>query len=63
DRIEQIEVLEANHPEFDEPTLGVISGNIFYYIANSQWGSTLDQQGKLRPESELKFPLVLKMGL
>ncbi|MCB9087479.1 MAG: hypothetical protein H6628_04115 [Calditrichae bacterium] len=63
DRIEQIEVLEANHPEFDEPTLGVISGNIFYYIANSQWGSTLDQQGQLRPESELKFPLVFKIDL
>lgn len=63
DRIEAVEVLEANNEQFDEPTLGVIVGNSFYYIANSQWGSTLDKAGQLRPESELKFPLVLKMEL
>ena len=63
DRIEQVEVLEANNEQFDEPTLGVVVDNSFYYIANSQWGSTLDKAGQLRPESELKFPLVLKMGL
>lgn len=63
DRIETVEVLEANNPVFDEPTLGVIAGNDFYYIANSQWGSTLDKAGQLRPENELKFPLVLKIDL
>lgn len=31
------DVLEANHHLFDEPTLGLIAGNEFFYIANSQW--------------------------
>ncbi|MBL8151092.1 MAG: hypothetical protein JNN15_14285 [Blastocatellia bacterium] len=46
ERIEKSEILEVNNPIFDEPTLGVIVGNYFHYIANSQWGS-VDESGKL----------------
>ena len=55
------QVLEANHPDFNEPTLGVIIGDEFYFIANSQWGSVNDKAelavDKLRP------PVVLKLSL
>ncbi|CAM2008530.1 SMP-30/gluconolactonase/LRE family protein [Acanthopleuribacter pedis] len=31
-------VLAANHPAFDEPTLGTLVGDTFTFLANSQWG-------------------------
>ena len=30
-------VLVASHPEFDEPTQGVIAGDAFHFVANSHW--------------------------
>jgi hypothetical protein len=35
-RVESIEVIEATHPAFQQPTTGVIVEQDFYYIANSQ---------------------------
>ena len=55
-------VIEANNPVFDEPTLGVLSGRKFFYIANSQWGA-IDEKGKLAAEEKLKDPIVLKLRL
>ena len=62
DRVERSEVIEANNPQFDEPTLGVIVKDDFYYIANSQWES-VNQQGQLAPSEKLRKPLVLKAKL
>ncbi|HKG22364.1 MAG TPA: hypothetical protein VKC34_10730 [Blastocatellia bacterium] len=62
DRIERFEVLEANNPVFDEPTLGVLVGNMFYYVANSQWG-TVDNKGRLAASERLKDPVILKAKL
>lgn len=31
-------VLVANHPAFDEPTLGTLVGDTYTFLANSQWG-------------------------
>jgi hypothetical protein len=46
--ITRFEVLEKNHPAYGEPTLGVLSDNNFFYIANSQWGGyDKDHQPKL----------------
>ncbi len=39
-------VLAANLPDFDEPTLGVVVGKTFRFIANSQWGN-VDESGKI----------------
>ncbi len=58
-RVERLEVIEANHPLFDEPTLGVLVKNDFYFIANSQWGS-VNEQGQLAPADKLHKPLVLR---
>ncbi len=35
--VRSVEVLESGHPAYDEPTLGVVVGDDFYYIANSGW--------------------------
>ena len=39
------EVLIANHPLFDEPTLGTVVGEAFYFVANSHW-NRFDHEGK-----------------
>lgn len=61
-RVERFETVAANLPVFDEPTLGVLNGHDFYFIANSQWGA-LDDEGHLAPEEKLKEPVVLKLKL
>ncbi|MEP6903732.1 MAG: hypothetical protein ABJA66_18560, partial [Actinomycetota bacterium] len=58
-RITKSETLEANHIDFNEPTLGVIVGADFYYIANSQWALTNDD-GTLT-EDKLKEPVILRL--
>lgn len=55
------ETLEANHADFNEPTLGVLVGKDFYYIANSQWALTNDD-GSLA-DDKLKEPVILRLKL
>lgn len=60
--ITRFEVLEANNPSFDEPTLGVLDGDNLFYIANSQWGM-IDEKGNLGAEDKLKQPIIMKLKL
>jgi sugar lactone lactonase YvrE len=53
--------LEANHPDFFEPTLGVLVENNFYYVANSQW-PLVNEKGVLDKE-KLREPVILKLAL
>lgn len=61
-RVERFQTVAANDPAFDEPTLGVLVQDHFYFIANSQWGA-LDEQGRLAPVERLKEPVILKLRL
>jgi hypothetical protein len=61
-RVERLEVIESNNPLADEPTLGVISKDNFYFIANSQW-STVNEKGELAPAEKLHRPSILKTKL
>lgn len=61
-RVERLEILEANNPVFDEPTLGAVVKDTFYWIANSQWGA-IDDKGQLAPPEKLQDPIVLKSRL
>ena len=53
-------VLARNLPDFDEPTLGTISGDEFLFVANSHWGR-FDRDGNL-PKA-LSGPVILKIKL
>jgi hypothetical protein len=53
-------VLASNLPEFDEPTLGVIRGDDFYFVANSHW-NRFDRDNRL--PDDLVGPIVLKLAL
>lgn len=55
-------ILEMNNPLFNEPTLGVVAGKDFVYVANSQWGS-FDKGGVLWPIEKLKEPTILRVKL
>jgi hypothetical protein len=61
-KIEKLQVLEVNNPLFNEPTLGVVVGNSFYFTANSQW-SAVDQKGQIQSTENLKGPIILKLRL
>lgn len=61
DRITKMNVLEANHPDFFEPTLGVFNGDDFYYVANSQW-PLVNEKAELQTE-KLRNPIILKLKL
>ena len=58
----KFEVLEKDHPAFNEPTLGTVRGNNFYYIANSQW-SGYDKDHQPKPAAQLQDIVVLKLLL
>ena len=55
-------VQAANLKEFDEPTLGVVVRDRFYFVANSQWGK-FDDKHQLPPNDRLRRPLVLRLDL
>ena len=64
DKVLSADVLVANHPDFLEPTLGVITGDTFHFIANSGWphfGKPPEDPEALR--KELPPTVVLEIDL
>ena len=58
--IESSRVLASNLDEFDEPTLGVVNDDSFYFVANSHW-NRFDRENKL-PDG-LAGPIILRIPL
>ena len=52
--------VDSNLSEFDEPTLGVVRGDDFYFVANSHW-NRFDAENYL-PDG-LSGPIILKIAL
>lgn len=61
-KIIAMEYLENGNPLLNEPTLGVIIGKEFYYVANSQWGG-YDENNSPKPWKELQDIQILKVKL
>jgi hypothetical protein len=62
EKVIRSEVLERAHPAYDEPTLGVVVGDDFFYIADGQWerfgeDGTVADAGALRPTVVLRLRL------
>ncbi len=62
ERIINIQILDRKHPAFNEPTIGTIVGDQFYYVANSQWGG-YNKDHTLKPKSELQDIIILRRKL
>ncbi len=56
------ETLERGRPDWDEPTLGAILGDEFWYVANSQWPK-FDENGALAAGAVLEPTLILTLPL
>jgi WD40 repeat protein len=61
--IQSITTLVSHHPDFDSPTTGVIVGDYFYVIANSQLIQIVGNKGKLKRPDQLKDVVVLRIKL
>ncbi len=55
-------IIDRAHPAFNEPTIGCLVGNEFYYVANSLW-SGYTKNGQQKPEDELQDVVILKKKL
>jgi hypothetical protein len=62
DELVSFQILDRAHPAFNEPTIGCVANDSFYYVANSLW-SGYTQERKLKPESELQEVVILKSSL
>ncbi len=60
-KIERVEILEANNPAFDGVTLGVLSNRKFYFAANSQW-NLLGDNGKFAAPDKLRDSGILEIN-
>lgn len=61
-RIDRVTILEMNHPKLAEPTIGVVVGQNYYFIANSHGGLLRGAKGPLADEP-LTEPAVLRIRL
>lgn len=61
-RVVSTEVLEADHPLFDNPASGVVVGDAYFYVANGQFGA-VQKDGSLPPLDQLNEPAILKLRL
>ena len=61
-KIIKLEVLAANHPDFDEPTLGVIADGHLYFNGNSQW-RFLKNDGTLANPENLQQPKIFVLPI
>lgn len=62
ERVVRTEILDRAHPAHDEPTLGVLVGDDFYYIADGQW-SHFGEEGAVADSSALRATTVLRLPL
>ena len=60
--IQRSRILEMNHPDFDEPTLGVVADGVLYFSADSQGQKFLNEKNPIRPE-DMREAYILRLPL
>ena len=61
-KISKAAILEMNHPDFDEPTLGVVVDGALYFSADSQGQKFLDAKHPIGPD-ETRDAVILRLPL
>ena len=61
-KISKAAILEMNHSDFDEPTLGVVVDGALYFSADSQGQKFLDAKHPIRPD-EMRDAVILKLPI
>jgi hypothetical protein len=62
-QIAAMKLLSSNDSRFDIPTTGVVVGDSFYFIANSQILQIAGNQGKIKNPESLTSTLIMKLKL
>lgn len=62
DKLVSFEIIDRAHPAFNEPTIGCVANDTYYYVANSFWSGYTEDR-RLKPESELQDVVILKTDL
>ncbi len=62
-RVTEVRAIVSNHPAFDLPTTGVVVGDDFYFIANSQILQTREMAGGIQNPEALKETIILTVPL
>ena len=62
DVLTDLEVMDRGHPAFNEPTIGCVIDNKFYYVANSLWSGYNDKH-QLKKAEELQDVVILRADL
>jgi hypothetical protein len=60
--ISQARILEMNHPDFDEPTLGVVVDGVLHFSSDSQGQKFLDQKHPIAPD-DTRDAVILRLPL
>lgn len=60
--ISRARILEMNHPDFDEPTLGVVVDGVLYFSADSQGQKFLNEKAPISP-ADMRDAVILKLPL
>lgn len=63
DRAERIDFLCDRDAKFNAPTTGVIVGDEFYFIANSQLLQIIGNKGKIKDSASLEETIIMKIKL
>lgn len=63
DRAEKIDFLCERDAKFNAPTTGVIVGDEFYFIANSQLLQIIGSKGKIKDPASLEQTIIMKIKL
>jgi len=61
-RISAARIIDMNHPRVAEPTLGVVVGDMYYYVANS-FGGLLRKPNSVLANQPLEEPVILKLTI
>lgn len=62
DQLVTYRVIDSAHPAFNEPTIGCLVKDTFYYVANSLW-SGYSEKHELKPADQLQDVVILKANL
>jgi hypothetical protein len=62
DGLKDFKIVDRGHPAFNEPTIGCVVKDSFYYVANSLW-SGYDKERRIKSEDQLEDVVILKADL
>jgi hypothetical protein len=61
-RVSAVHIIDMNQAHVAEPTIGVVAGDTYYYVANS-FGALLRRPNSVLASQPLQEPVILKLKI